>query len=228
MIKQRDTYSGDPIPGFPPVSSAKGLASYGILCARPLSGPSTEIPASQCGQSCCFCPHSLGKKPTEALRAGDLPEPPVNWRPRGSPARRVRPHSFLRHPPHPALGAHRAPAESHSEGLAASPGISNTLLASRCHLSSEGPWAPRNWCIQLAAQTEPPGPTREAHSPGAAAASLQRLGAHPGHKKRRGFCNSWLWKDSRGFLRSAEPDGCSLDSYSRSTVSSTVVSGPQG
>lgn len=131
-------------------------------------------------------------------------------------------------PPSPALGAHRAPAESHSEGLAASPGISNTLLASRCHLSSEGPWAPRNWCIQLAAQTEPPGPTREAHSPGAAAASLQRLGAHPGHKKRRGFCNSWLWKDSRGFLRSAEPDGCSLDSYSRSTVSSTVVSGPQG
>lgn len=111
MIKQRDTYSGDPIPGFPPVSSAKGLASYGILCARPLSGPSTEIPASQCGQSCCFCPHSLGKKPTEALRAGDLPEPPVNWRPRGSPARRVRPHSFLRHPPPPPW-VHTVPLRS--------------------------------------------------------------------------------------------------------------------
>lgn len=126
------------------------------------------------------------------------------WRPRGSPARRVRPHSFLR-PPRPALGAHRAPAESHSEGLAASPGISNTLRASRCPRSSEGPWAPGSWCVQLAAQMEPPVPSQEAHTPGAAAASLQWLGAHPGHKKRRGFCNPWLWKDSRGFLRSAEP-----------------------
>lgn len=186
MIKHRDTYSGDPIPGFPPVSSAKGLASYGILCARPLSGPSTEIPASQCGQSCCFCPHSLGKKPTEALRVGDLPEPPVNSGGPGAAPLRGSDHARSCTTPRPALGTHRAPAESHSEGLAASPGISNTLLASRCPWSSEGPWAPRSWCVQLAAQTEPPVPSQEAHAPGAAAASLRWLGAHPGHKKRRG------------------------------------------
>ena len=232
MIRLRDTYSGDPIPWFPPVSSAKGLASYGILCARPLSGPSIEIPASQCGQSCCFCPHSLEKKPTEALRVGDLPEPPVNSGGPGAAPLGGSDHTRSCATPHPAPGAHRPPAEPHSEGLATSPGISNMLPASRCHRSSEGPWAPRSWCVQLAAQTEPPVPSREAHGPGAAAPSLQWLGAHPGqgsgHKKRRGFCKPWLWKDSRGFLKSTEQDGRLLDSYSRFTVSSTVASGPQG
>lgn len=109
--------------GTEPVASAEGLASFGVLCARPHRGPFAEILASWCGQSGPSHPHLLGRKP----RCSELGTGRVHrewWGPR-------QPHIRVRALPSPA-GRH--PDRGHTVPWRVAPCRSAAMSPCLCSL----------------------------------------------------------------------------------------------